>query len=82
MPRMEVDDYMNQQESLESSTSTKCLRCKKRLEDGEEYLCDSCFTKAMKEDMKAQAKDYEEANDWNEDWRFTDSRGRSIFKRE
>jgi len=85
MVRMEADDYINQQESIEGKLPNKCLHCKKELVDGEEYLCDDCYTKAMKEDIKAMCESREEGYNSdldNENWRFTNSRGQSVFRRE
>jgi hypothetical protein len=51
-------------------------------EDTEEYLCDACFTAEMKADIEARKKaEEEEKEPYSDDWRFRDSRGRSVFKR-
>lgn len=62
---------------------SKCLKCGAELAEGEEYLCDSCFKKEMQKDVEWHQQHSEEADDreeWSEDWRFKDSRGRSVFK--
>jgi hypothetical protein len=86
MPRMEVDDYCNQQESIEgySSSITNCLRCGKKLTNQEEYHCDKCYDIIMKEELEVmkQIRDEEWDELYNENWRFKDSRGRSVFRRE
>ena len=62
----------------------KCIICGKDKGDSE-YICEECFVKEMKKDMEAYAKNQERESDgdfeWDEGWRFKDSRGRSVFKR-
>jgi len=58
-----------------------CKLCGKPLEHIEEYLCDKCFNEKFKEDMEImarEAKEEREAED--EDWRFKNSRGQSVFR--
>lgn len=86
MVRMDVDDYMNQQESIEGKLPTHCLHCGVKLENDEEYICDKCFDKEFEKEKKAmeeiREEEWNEWADWNENWRFTDNRGRSVFRRE
>jgi predicted amidophosphoribosyltransferase len=65
-----------------------CKLCGKPLNYIEEYLCDECFDKKMKEDMEIlarEAKEEREAQDedyeqYDESWRFRDNRDRSVFR--
>jgi uncharacterized Zn finger protein (UPF0148 family) len=68
---------------MSQQTTKKCLRCGTELkeEDGE-YLCNPCFNAEMKADIEASKKAKEEEEEpYSDDWRFRDSRGRSVFKR-
>lgn len=59
----------------------KCLKCQIPLKTDEEYLCDKCKDEAMKEDLAAQKLE-EDDTDFSDAWRFKNSRGQSVFKRE
>jgi hypothetical protein len=59
----------------------KCRLCGSTLEEGQEYLCDSCFTKEMQKDIEWHRQHSEEEDrEESELWRFTRSNGRSVFK--
>lgn len=83
MVRMDVDDYMNQQEALEDKLPVKCVVCGKTLKPEDEYVCEECYDKQCQEDMKyLKEMQDEEMEYYAEDWRFKDIRGRSVFRRE
>jgi len=68
-----------------TETSSKCLSCGSELAEGEEYVCDGCFRREMQKDIEWHQQHPKEVDDreaWGEDWRFKDSRGRSVFKRD
>ena len=68
--------------------SRQCKLCHKSLGVHDEYICSNCFNEKMKEDMELLAKEqqqeeeYERDEQYSQDWRFRDSRGRSVFRRD
>ena len=65
----------------------QCIICGKD-KGTSEYICDKCFDEQMNEDMESLAKEcqqeeeYERDEQYSQDWRFKDSRGRSVFRRD
>lgn len=101
MPKMDADDCMNQQKSIENKSfyPTECPKCHQTdiVEDEEKgFLCMYCGYKFSQKDFDEYVQD--KANDvenekrlemeaertlqeeWDESWRFQDSRGRNVLR--
>jgi len=65
----------------QTMTKKLCVVCKAPL-TLEEHICDMCYHQEMKKDMERefQRRQFNEDEERGENWRFTDSRGRSVFK--
>ncbi len=73
---------------VKKDTKRLCVVCEtKELSDSQEWVCDECFNKELKKEQETQTEEDEETEQerierQDESWRFKDSRGRSVFKRE
>ena len=63
-----------------------CFVCETaKLKKDEEYVCENCHDREMRADIEAEMKadheaDMVEEEDYSMNWRFENSRGRSVFK--
>ena len=63
-------------------TMTKCLLCKKELEEEAEYICNKCHTEQMRKDVEYLMAQKDNEDERSEAWRFIDNRRSSVFKRD